>query len=629
MRLETVMRYLRFIHLSAWPVPRLRSGMGLSVAAILLVFAAGGSLAAAEPFYLGPPKDKPDWVVTWKTNGAIGFETRAEGMAVVAREGVTGFGARQFAAGSNEWGHLYKITISGRSMLSEGDAEAYLIARDEKGRTAVFQGFGPLGKGGATLRDLVRISENIARFEIGLRFKNARGEVLVSALSIEPFDGPKELPPSALPKGPTLWAATGMDRTYGMGEFEPRRKDTALKLFAAAGVLATRGGLRWESAESEKGRADFGPFVEKLNAYKQYGISVPLVCLGGTPAWASGKNPQTDIPESEKKKLGPYKVSHSFWAPTDWGDWERFVEGAARAAKGTVKVWEIINEPDLSSEGFMGRYEEYREYLRHAYLAIKRADPSARVFTGAFVKGDWLLRLYSEGATNWFDGVCSHPYSSTAAGSISVNQTLLLRGQIFGAPKESWITEVGFQSGWKDGPGLVNDEAQKAREGALALRGLAAQSELVTWYSGNEKGNMYGLNRIEANGALRPMPVYYEMGAVTGRLPKGKPQVAVSVEVPQKVAVGEMCQVRLTASNTSGQPQTVKLWPVGFLDALGPSHHSPGDLDLEVVLAPGGFRRIAVDLRPEPGAKGAYPVGLAVIGVKENTLEFADLNFGP
>jgi len=590
----------------------------------LVSFSSGG-----EVFHDGPSKETVDWVVTWKTNGTIAFEPGPNGLRLVAAGGVSGYGARQFAVEAKDRGRYYTVSFAGRTSLDEGSAEAYLIARDEKGRTALFQGLGPLGPRPVAYRDIMRLSENVARFEVGLRFKNAKGEALVTSLRIETFEAPKELPAASLPKGPTYWAATGIDRTYGLPEFEPRRRDTALKLFACAGVLATRGGLRWESAEAEAGKTNYGPFIDKLDSFARYGIRVPIVCLGGTPIWASGKDPLLEIPEAERKKLGPFKVSNSYWAPKRWEDWERFVEGAVRAARGRVDAWEIINEPDLPSEGFMGTYEEYREYLKRAYLAAKRADGKARVFTGAFVKGDWLMRLYAEGATNWFDGVCSHPYSSTAAGCLSVNRTLLLRGLLYGAPKEAWITEVGFQSGWKDGPGLVADEAQKAEQGALALRGLAEQSQLVTWYSGNEKGNMYGLNRIEANGALRPMPIFYEMGAITGRLPKAGGPVVIRVEGPGKAAPGAALTLRLCASNASRVAQPVKLWPVGFLDALGPAHAEISALDCDAVLAPGQTRFIEVRLVPDAKAKGIYPVGLVAIGAKENSLGLVDLEIAP
>jgi len=362
-------------------------------------------------------------------------------------------------------------------------------------------------------------------------------------------------------------------------------------------------------------------------------VEVPICFLNGTPSWASGKTGEKDQTE-ERKKQQPSKVASAYWPPRDWSDWERFVAGAVGAAKGRVGAWEILNEPDLWSEGFNGTYEDYKEYLRRAHGTAKRVDPTCRVFAGSMVFNEWLPRLLNDGWAQYFDGVTTHPYAGSGTATAARNRATQLLLAAAGTPRETWVTEVGFQSGgWKEGPGVLDSEDAKAREGRVALAELSKQCELVTWYSANERGSMYGLNRVEPNMALRPMPIFYEYGDLTGRLKKQETQNGqaggpVQVEVlPAAPALTRSVpgSVALKATNPTAQPLTVKLWPVGFATALEPQNTGPRSQDWSGVLQPGESRTIEIKVRPAADAKDAYPLGLAVICYAGNSLKLVDV----
>ena len=363
---------------------------------------------------------------------------------------------------------------------------------------------------------------------------------------------------------------------------------------------------------------------------ERYGCKVDIVCIHGTPSWASGKSGATDLSEERRKQGGGVYIPRAFWAPRDWQRWEAFVTALATRFRGRVAAWEILNEPDLWSEGFCGTYEEYRDYLRRGYGAAKKADPRCRVFTAAFVFGKWLPMLLTDGMARYFDGVCVHPYHTLADGCASRLQGVQLTLLAAGAPRETWVTEVGFQSGgWKEGPGCLKSEAEKAERGRRALALLAESSELVCWYTGVEAGNMYGLLRKEKDRFV-PMPIYYEYGALTGRLKQEDAPVKAELLLPEAPASpGRPMVVRLRATNTSATSVKVRFWPVGFVANLGPAGASPATHDWEGALAPGAAHEVEVTLTPRPEATGDYPVGLAVLSPRANVVRMGSLKVAP
>jgi hypothetical protein len=515
----------------------------------------------------------------------------------------------------------WRIRMMAGSTLTAGKASLNLQCWDAQNKQVAWIGVGgiPAGQQLRPLVTVVGIPAECDHLNMVILHEGAVGSTWIADVRIEPWD--VALTP---PAGPTQWGATGIFK----GD-DDRALDTALKLLACAGVVNTRAGVNWRVQEPERGKLDFSGLDRQLEQAASYGIKLPIVFIHGTPSWASGKQaPRDMLPERLAK--GAWYADRAFWAPQDWKDWERYLEALFTHFRGRVPVWEILNEPDLWSEGFNGTYEEYCQYLKIAHEVAARVDPSCRIFTAAFVFGEWFPRLLADGMDRYFDGVCIHPYGGKPGDCVARAQrtalTLLANGL---QDKEIAVTEVGYQSGgWKEGPGVLKDEETKAQFGRETLLGLTATSSIVTWYTAIEAGNMYGLLRLDKDRYV-PMPVYYEYGDLTGRLPKGGGPLVVTVAAPTgDVKPGETAEVSLAVRNKSDHVLQATLWPVGFVTPLGPAGEVRAH-DCVQALAPGESREIRVPITPQATAKGSYLVGLAALTSEGNALALAPVQVAP
>ncbi|MGH2368888.1 MAG: cellulase family glycosylhydrolase, partial [Chloroflexota bacterium] len=100
--------------------------------------------------------------------------------------------------------------------------------------------------------------------------------------------------------------------------------------------------------------------------------------------------------------------------PDDYADFANFLSQLATRYQGQVRAYEIWNEQNFSREWGGGRINagEYVELLKAAYTAIKAADPSAIVVTGALTPNgftDPAVAIddltYLEGMYQYQDGI--------------------------------------------------------------------------------------------------------------------------------------------------------------------------------------------------------------------------------
>jgi len=513
---------------------------------------------------------------------------------------------------------VWRLRLWGGSELEHGRASLNLQCWDADGKQIDWVSLGTLPSG-SDLRQLVTVAvipEAAVRVNLIVLHKEAKGTTWIGDVRVETFELSSTQMSASRAGQPVRWGATGVLKSN-----EPTLRDTGAKLLAAAGVRHTRAGIDWRKAEPEKGRYDFSALDDCLDELSHYGITADVVFVHGTPTWASGKCGATDLPE-ERRAKGEKYVKRAFWAPRDWVDWERFITALVTHFRGRVAAWEILNEPDLWTEGFCGAYEEYRQYLRIAFEAAKCADPKCRVLAAAFVHGQWLPDLLRDDMSAYFDGICIHPYHSTGVGVLSKARRLQALLLAAGVSKPLWVTEVGFQSGgWQAGPGVTSDEHQKAEAGKQALTGLRSVSDFVCWYTAIERGSMYGLLRDEG-GFYRPMPVYYAYGDLTQCLPaRADVPVRARVDVRRDQGEERAWRVRLSVENGTDVPVRVTFWPVGFVADLGFTLEQVRELDWAGTLGPGERHETTAILRPGSDVRGRYPVGLAVLTPQGNDLE--------
>jgi len=133
---------------------------------------------------------------------------------------------------------------------------------------------------------------------------------------------------------------------------------------ALLGVEIIRGPMYWSRIEGRDDRWNWERADRILEAYGQHGIDV-FGLLMSTPGWARAHGRKSD---KHYPKLDA---------------WADYLTELAKRYKGSVKYWEIWNEPDI---GFwQGTIDEYRRLLRSAYGAIKAVDPDMQVMTAGFV----------------------------------------------------------------------------------------------------------------------------------------------------------------------------------------------------------------------------------------------------
>ncbi|HET6312397.1 MAG TPA: glycosyl hydrolase [Chloroflexia bacterium] len=186
----------------------------------------------------------------------------------------------------------------------------------------------------------------------------------------------------------------------------------------------------------------------------------------------------------------------SFYPP-DPDKYAHFVRTLVSRYKGTVKHWEVWNEPDNSLFWKpKPNAREYAELLKVAYKAIKQADPTAKVLSGG-VSGNaipFLEEMVAAGAGSSFDILALHPYAvplNPAQARVESRPEVhkmvdveLTKYRAFlerhGPARPIWVTELGWPArDW----GL--DDAAQADYMAQAYAQMLASGlvERIFWYS--------------------------------------------------------------------------------------------------------------------------------------------------
>ncbi len=251
----------------------------------------------------------------------------------------------------------------------------------------------------------------------------------------------------------------------------PERYARALAL----GAGWNRWPLYWDRVEVTPGAYDWSRYDAQVAADLEHGLEINAILLGSPdfhrdddrisglnePIFADG----SDFP-APGKALNPANV----WALYAYSAVKRYMPGGELDAEvglprgAGIRVWEVWNEPDFTPFWNAG-IREYARLLKVASLAIKHADPDAKVMFGGLlypVDGiNWLaqvLLIYSgdpqAAAHNWyFDIAAVHAYGDPWRSSwlvINARETL----EAYGLEREIWLNETGVPV-WDDYPGPI------------------------------------------------------------------------------------------------------------------------------------------------------------------------------
>jgi hypothetical protein len=197
-------------------------------------------------------------------------------------------------------------------------------------------------------------------------------------------------------------------------EVEPAKRQASLELLKQAGVGWIRQELPWEQIEpDQKGQftddkfggstwAKYDDIVERASAL---GLQL-ILRLDTSPRWA--------LPSDAPDGLGPPLHDEDYWD---------FLTQVATRYRGRVAVYQIWNEPNLTSEWGHQPPDAaaYAELLRGASQRIRQADPSARIMLAAMAPTltenqdalnelIYLQQLYDAGVRGTFDILAVQAY---------------------------------------------------------------------------------------------------------------------------------------------------------------------------------------------------------------------------
>jgi len=151
----------------------------------------------------------------------------------------------------------------------------------------------------------------------------------------------------------------------GLGAARHAPADGGSRLIKAIKIVAD-----WSQIERKRGQFVWKALDESIAEATREKLDIVLV-PSFTPAWAS-------IADKEDRR-DPVIVTRS--PPRRAGDWERFIQAAARRYKDRVKAWQVWTALELPH--FRGLEADYLSLLATARKAIGEVDRSATVLASA------------------------------------------------------------------------------------------------------------------------------------------------------------------------------------------------------------------------------------------------------
>ena len=184
--------------------------------------------------------------------------------------------------------------------------------------------------------------------------------------------------------------------------------------------------FRWSLVEKVEGQITW--FDDKVNNAAPYGMTI-MGTIGNNFEWPTWAN-TNGLPNLDK--------------------WESFVDRLVTHYKDRVKYWEIWNE---SIYDFTPQF--YTELLKRAAIAIRRADPSAKIVgMGGVYDKNWVIQIMNLLGANWkqsLDIISTHLYPSgtdPSGGEAEGRAVAFKREVIDRYGVEVWNTETGV---WDEG----------------------------------------------------------------------------------------------------------------------------------------------------------------------------------
>ena len=160
---------------------------------------------------------------------------------------------------------------------------------------------------------------------------------------------------------------------------------TKMKIMKDAGLYWDRDGIDYGDVHPKPDVWKWDFMDKCVTLAKEEGINLIGLLLGG---------PQPDT-ATRRKAYGEY------------------VYQVVNRYKDTVKIWEIWNEPNITSFWDKPDVKLYTLLVKEAYTQANKADPTCTVIIGS-TSGpgtDWFNGIHDNGGWAYCDGISIHPYA--------------------------------------------------------------------------------------------------------------------------------------------------------------------------------------------------------------------------
>ncbi|MCA0754254.1 fibronectin type III domain-containing protein [Paenibacillus sp. N4] len=222
-------------------------------------------------------------------------------------------------------------------------------------------------------------------------------------------------------------------------------RDDIIDGMRKAGARHHRSHMIWQAIEKAKGVYDFSEFDVYLNKLSSFGFnSIQLLDMKSNPVY------QNDLATSREALQGM----------------SNFVETTANRYKGSIRHWEMPNEPELTFHpGSFYIPEELVDMQRAAYIGLKKADPDAVLIAGDHTSSvlSVLPRELAVGSYYYSDAYSYHPYIYDAMPETKLRSFIDgVKNLVneYGGWKDYYITEGGWPTA-KSGYPNVTEEFQR------------------------------------------------------------------------------------------------------------------------------------------------------------------------